>query len=88
VVANVDAKPHTEGFAALLSAQLCSRVRWRESLLALAGMGASLFVELGPGTELSGMVRRTVPDSGRANVAGPADLGDLAAAIEAQPPVS
>lgn len=83
VVANVDALPHTEGFAALLSAQLCSRVRWRESLDALAALGTTLFVELGPGTELSGMVRRTRPEAGRASVAGPADLGSLASAIEA-----
>jgi [acyl-carrier-protein] S-malonyltransferase len=83
VVANVDARPHTGGFGALLSAQLCSQVRWRESLGALAALGASLLVELGPGTELSGMVRRTVPDVARANVAGPDDLDTLAAAIDA-----
>lgn len=81
VVANVDARPHTEGFDALLSAQLCSQVRWRSSLLALAETGAELFVELGPGTELSGMVRRTVPEVARANVAGPEDLEALASAV-------
>jgi [acyl-carrier-protein] S-malonyltransferase len=81
VVANVDSRPHSDGFGALLSAQLCSQVRWRESLLTLAGMGATLFVELGPGTELSGMVRRTVPDASRANVAAPEDLDALAAAL-------
>ena len=74
VVANVDATARSDGFRPLLSAQLCSRVRWRESLLAMAGMGATLFVELGPGTELSGMVKRTVPDAMRANVATPDDL--------------
>ena len=83
VVANVDARPHTDGFAALLSAQLCSQVRWRESLGALGALGATLFVELGPGTELSGMVRRTLPEVARANVAGPADLDALAVAIDA-----
>ncbi len=83
VVANVDARPHSDGFAALLSAQLCSQVRWRESLAAMAALGATLFVELGPGTELSGMVRRTLPQAARANVAGPADLDSLAAAIDA-----
>jgi [acyl-carrier-protein] S-malonyltransferase len=77
VVTNVDATAHTEGFAPLLSAQLCSRVRWRESLLAMAAMGATLFVELGPGTELSGMVKRTVPEARRANVATPEDLEAL-----------
>jgi [acyl-carrier-protein] S-malonyltransferase len=78
VVANVDAQPHRDQFAELLSRQLCSRVRWRESLVALASMGTGLFVELGPGTELSGMVRRTVPEAARANVATPEDLGSLA----------
>jgi [acyl-carrier-protein] S-malonyltransferase len=77
VIANVDASAHTDGFARLLSAQLCSRVRWRESLLAMAGMGATLFLELGPGTELSGMVKRTVPEAARANVASPEDLEGL-----------
>jgi [acyl-carrier-protein] S-malonyltransferase len=78
LVANVDAAAHTDGFGPLLSAQLCSRVRWRESLLAMAGMGATLFVELGPGTELSGMVKRTVPEATRANVATPQDVEGLA----------
>jgi [acyl-carrier-protein] S-malonyltransferase len=81
VVANVDATLHTDGFRTLLSAQLCSQVRWRGSLLALGGTGANLFVELGPGTELSGMVRRTVPEVARLNLAGPDDLAALASAI-------
>jgi [acyl-carrier-protein] S-malonyltransferase len=81
VVANVDAAPHTDEFRPLLSAQLCSQVRWRSSLLELAGTGAKLFVELGPGTELSGMVRRTVPDAARLNLAGPEDLETLASAV-------
>jgi [acyl-carrier-protein] S-malonyltransferase len=83
VVANVDAAAHWDGFPALLSAQLCSRVRWRESLATLAGSGGKLFVELGPGTELSGMVRRTLPEVARANVATPADLAGLESALSA-----
>jgi [acyl-carrier-protein] S-malonyltransferase len=83
VVANVDAKPHADGFAELLSAQLCAQVRWRESLETLANSGVRLLVELGPGTELSGMARRTVPEVARANVAGPGDLASLEAAIAA-----
>jgi [acyl-carrier-protein] S-malonyltransferase len=78
VVANVDAAPHREGWVNLLSAQLVSPVRWRESLLTLAGLGVTHFLELGPGTELSGMVKRTIETSARANVATPADLGGLA----------
>jgi [acyl-carrier-protein] S-malonyltransferase len=77
VVANVDAAAHRDGWVGLLSAQLVSPVRWRESLLCLAARGATHFLELGPGTELSGMVKRTVARSTRANVATPDDLPAL-----------
>jgi [acyl-carrier-protein] S-malonyltransferase len=82
VVANVDATAHREGWAKLLSAQLVSPVRWRESLLTLAGLGVTHFLELGPGTELSGMVKRTIETSARTNVATPDDLGSLGAFLE------
>jgi [acyl-carrier-protein] S-malonyltransferase len=78
VVANVDAAPHRDGWVKLLSAQLVSPVRWRESLLGLAGLGVTHFVELGPGTELSGMVKRTVATAARAHVVTPDDLPALA----------
>jgi [acyl-carrier-protein] S-malonyltransferase len=77
VVANVDATTHRDGWVALLSAQLVSPVRWRESLLSLASLGVTHFLELGPGTELSGMVKRTLDDSTWANVATPDDLPAL-----------
>jgi [acyl-carrier-protein] S-malonyltransferase len=82
VVANVDAAAHRNGWVDLLSAQLVSPVRWRESLLALHGLGVTHFLELGPGTELSGMVKRTVEDSQRANVATPDDLDGLTGFLE------
>jgi malonyl CoA-acyl carrier protein transacylase len=41
-------------------------------------MGVTTFVELGPGAELSGMVKRTVEGTKRANVATPSDLDKLA----------
>jgi [acyl-carrier-protein] S-malonyltransferase len=79
VVANVDAVAHRDGWAKLLSAQLVSPVRWRETLLIASGLGVTHFLELGPGTELSGMVKRTLPDAVRANVATPGDLEGLPA---------
>jgi [acyl-carrier-protein] S-malonyltransferase len=81
VVTNADARAHTDGFAELLSAQLAAPVRWRQSLETMASMGARTFIELGPGTELSGMVKRTVAGSTRANVAIPDDLDRLAAVL-------
>ncbi len=82
VVANVDATAHRSGFAELLSRQLTAPVRWRESLESMDRMGITHFLELGPGTELSGMVKRTVDGSVRANVATPDDLDKLVAFLE------
>jgi [acyl-carrier-protein] S-malonyltransferase len=79
VVANVDARVHTDpgDWPGLLSAQLCSPVRWRQSLEALGGRGATVVAELGPGGVLTGMVRRTVPEVRAVAVAVPADLDKL-----------
>jgi len=79
VVANVDARVHTDpgDWPGLLSAQLCSPVRWRQSLEALSGRGATVLAELGPGGVLTGMVRRTVPDVRGVAVSVPADLDKL-----------
>ncbi len=83
VVANVDARAHTaaEDWPGLLSAQLCSPVRWRQSLETLAGMGATRFVEVGPGGVLTGLARRTLPDALASAVATPDDLDTLVNAI-------
>jgi [acyl-carrier-protein] S-malonyltransferase len=73
VVTNVDALPHQDtDWTTLLSAQLCRPVRWRESLLSLAALGVTTFVEIGPGDALSGMVKRTVTTAARHAVGTPA----------------
>jgi [acyl-carrier-protein] S-malonyltransferase len=83
-VANVDAAPHCGAapWRRLLSDQLCSPVRWRESLLQLADLGVTTFVELGPGAELSGMVKRTLAGATRTRVAVPDDLAKLPATVD------
>jgi len=79
VVANVDGRAHTAAhdWPGLLSAQLCSPVRWRQSLETLAAMGATRFVEVGPGGVLTGLARRTLPDALASAVAAPDDLDTL-----------
>jgi [acyl-carrier-protein] S-malonyltransferase len=79
VVANVDARVHSDPgeWPGLLSAQLCSPVRWRQSLETLAGLGGSTFVEIGPGGVLTGLARRSVPDADTVSVAEPDDLDRL-----------
>jgi [acyl-carrier-protein] S-malonyltransferase len=79
VVANVDALPHRAGpeWASLLSAQLSSPVRWKQGLLELVDLGVTTFVELGPGTILTGLAKRTAPDARAISVATPEDLDKL-----------
>lgn len=81
VVANVDARPHDdpEDWPKLLSAQLCSPVRWHQSLENLLGQGVQTFVELGPGGVLTGLLRRVAPASDIVglSVATPDDLAHL-----------
>ncbi len=83
VVANVDARVHTDPaeWPGLLSAQLCSPVRWRQTLETLAGRGASAVIELGPGGVLTGLIRRTVPDLRAVTIAVPEDLDKLMDAV-------
>lgn len=79
VVSNVDALVHESGddWASLLSAQLSSPVRWKQSLLTLAGVGVTDFAELGPGAVLTGMAKRTVKDGRRISVSTPEELDKL-----------
>jgi [acyl-carrier-protein] S-malonyltransferase len=79
VVSNVEAQPHTDGggWPARLSRQLTSPVRWRETLHVLAGMGVDVFVEIGPGSVLTGLARRAAPGSQAVSVAVPDDLPTL-----------
>jgi [acyl-carrier-protein] S-malonyltransferase len=87
VVANVDAAPHTEHdeWAGLLSAQLCSPVRWRHTLHTLADGGVRTFVELGPGTVLTGMAKRTIEGATTLSVSNPDALDALLVAVSGQP---
>ncbi|HLY83383.1 MAG TPA: ACP S-malonyltransferase [Acidimicrobiales bacterium] len=90
VVANVDGLAHdsAEEWRSLLSAQLCSPVRWRQTVLELAGLagddpaehradGEQLFAELGPGGVLTGYVRHAIPGVTAVAVATPAGLDRL-----------
>jgi len=46
-----------------LAAAITSPVRWRETMLALARLGADRFVDVGPGQVLARLVRRNLPDA-------------------------
>jgi [acyl-carrier-protein] S-malonyltransferase len=51
-----------------LICQVCSPVRWTESVQWLMGQGVKLFVEVGPGRVLSGLIRQVDKSLKLANV--------------------
>ena len=76
VLSNTDGRPYTDaaGWPARLSDQLVRPVRWAATMPTLTALGADTFVEIGPGTTLTSMAKRAVPDAALRNVATPADL--------------
>ena len=60
VYSNVTAAPHTtpDDIRATLVKQVTSSVRWEESIRAMIAAGYTRFIELGPGSALSGFMKR------------------------------
>lgn len=80
VVSNVTAQPvaQPEEIRRRLTEQVASAVRWDESVSAMSASGATTFVEIGPGTTLSGLIRKTTPAARVAHVEDPASLEETA----------
>lgn len=81
VVANVDAEPKRDRAAAIdaLIRQVSAPVRWEAVVRRLASEGATAYVEVGPGSVLSGLMKKISRDQTILNVEGPDDV----AAVEA-----
>ena len=81
VVANVDAEPKCDATAAIeaLVAQVSSPVRWSDVMRRLVADGVTTFIEVGPGSVLSGLAKKLAREARALNVAEPGDL----AAVEA-----
>lgn len=79
VVTNHDARPHVApaGWDDRLTTHLVRPVRWRESVDTLAELGARRIVELGPGTTLTGLVRRCRDDVASSSAATPDEVDRL-----------
>lgn len=76
VISNVTAYPHEgpEAVRARLVEQVTSSVRWEESMRYLLAQGFTRFIELGPGTALSGFMKRIDRNAQILNVADTASL--------------
>ncbi len=82
VISNVAARPHEVpgSIRARLVEQVTAPVRWEESMRYLLGEGFTRFIELGPGTALSGFMKRIDKTVAILNVA---DAPSLAATVKA-----
>ncbi len=64
IINNVTANEEAEAniIKKLLVDQICSTVRWRESIIKMSEKGVENFIEVGPGKALVGMVKRTIKE--------------------------
>lgn len=87
VISNVTAKPHaTAGeIAGRLVEQVTSSVRWEESIRYLLAQGFTRFIELGPGTALTGFMKRIDKTAEVLNVADVASLLQTAKTLSSNP---
>ena len=79
VVSNVTARPVHEAsdVPALLVRQVTAMVRWRESVLHMAGEGVDTLIEIGAGRVLTGLARRIDRALGASAVGTVADVEAL-----------
>jgi [acyl-carrier-protein] S-malonyltransferase len=84
IYSNVDAAPSTSADTARdrLLRQLTAAVRWLDVVRALAtAYPAALFVEMGPGAVLTGLVKRIAPQVSAVACGTPADVDQLLARV-------
>ena len=83
IVANVDAELKTTAAAAIeaLVAQVSLPVRWEAVVGRLASEGVTTYVEVGPGTVLSGLVRKIHREATTLSFGSPDDLAAITALI-------
>jgi [acyl-carrier-protein] S-malonyltransferase len=86
IVANVDGEPKRDARAAIdaLVRQVSAPVKWQAVVERLASEGVTTYVEVGPGTVLSALVRKIHRDATAVSFGAPDDLAAVDAVIHAQ----
>lgn len=81
VVANVDAAPKTDALSSIdaLIRQVSAPVRWEDCVRRLASAGVTAYVEVGPGTVLSGLVKKIAREAVILNLDAPEGLAPIEA---------
>lgn len=83
LVSNVEARPvqSASEVRASLVRQLASPVLWEDSIRRMAELGVSTFIEIGPGSVLSGLIKRILPEVRTLRVSDPASLHETEEAL-------
>ncbi len=86
VIHNVTAaaEPDPNEIKALMARQLCSPVRWYDSISRMIDNRTDVYVEIGPGRVLTGLLKKIVPADANATVYNVYDIKTLEAFIQAE----
>ncbi len=89
IIANVDAQFHQNAsdWPSLLSAQLCSPVRWHQTLARFESLSPRAYVEVGTGGVLVGLAKRIFGDSKALVVSKPDDVEFLLGVLSEDKPL-
>ena len=84
LVNNAEAKPlrRADEIKASVIRQLPSPVLWEKSVKELRAQGADTFIEVGPGTVLTGLIKRIIPEANIFNVHDPKSLETTVAGLK------
>ena len=86
LINNVEAKAISRAseIQGSLVRQLPSSVLWEESVHTMGKMGVNTFIEVGPGTVLTSLIKRILPDAKLLNVHDPKSLDEALSALVVQ----
>jgi [acyl-carrier-protein] S-malonyltransferase len=79
VIHNVtaDTASDPDGIRALMAQQLCSPVRWFDTIRKMVADGVEIYVEIGPGRVLTGLLKKILPNDSPAAAFNVNDLETL-----------
>ena len=83
IIGNMHAKPLTKAreIREELAQQIAAPVQWTRTIEYLAGAGVTIFLEIGPGQALTGMVKRIAKGVTTLNVSSRADIEKVAGSM-------
>ena len=76
--------PQPDTIKTLMAAQLCSPVRWYDSILKMMEDQIQVYAEIGPGRVLTGLLKKILPKDSTARIYNIFDIKSLEAFIQAE----